>query len=903
MNKLGRLSIGTQLSVLLTAGVALALALLAALIYRESAASYESQAARDADASTALMQQSVAMYDRVLTEETQRLARLFETMLPAGAELDAKQTVRVGEFDTPSLRLGGQPLNLDFAAVDRFAQASDGVATVFVRMGEDLVRVSTSLHDQSGARAIGTRLDHKHPAYALLMQDKSYTGPAHLFGSDYMTHYQPLRDASGALVGALFVGRNYTQGLAALKERLRSTRIGTHGYFVAVDMAAGERRGRLLAHPDAGAATLQALVAEDDLPQLQALLDGKRGSATLRFKRGERLEPSLVSVQAYAPWQWALLGVQPRSSIDAPLRVLMRDILLFSLLMLAGCATLVFVLARRMVSRPLATVEAAVADIGDGRLDGHIDVGTRQDDIGRLLRGVRRMRDDLRTRLHSERIVAAENLRVRTALDDVSTNVMIADAERRIVYVNRPLLKMLGEAQDDLRRDLPNFDAQALIGGSIDLFHRHPEHQARLLAQLQGTHRAQIRVGGHTMQLIVNPVLGEDGTRQGFVVEWSDRTEEVAVEEEIAGIVRNAAAGDLSGRVRLDDKQGFLRLLAEQINALLEASNQGLGHIQHMLQALADGDLATRIDAELQGVYAQMKEHANATAEQLAGIVGGIQQAATAINDAASEIAAGNDDLSRRTEQQAASLEETAASMEELTSTVKQNAEHARQANQLAVGAAGVASQGGEVVSQVVTTMSGIEASSKRIADIISVIDGIAFQTNILALNAAVEAARAGEQGRGFAVVASEVRTLAQRSAGAAKEIKGLIDESVGRVSEGSALVARAGQTMQEIVSSVQRVTDIMGEISAASQEQYAGIEQVNQTVTQMDEATQQNAALVEEATASARAMEQQAGELAQAVASFRLEPGTAAPGVHGAAPRRPTKSTAAADRVLRRVL
>jgi methyl-accepting chemotaxis protein len=209
--------------------------------------------------------------------------------------------------------------------------------------------------------------------------------------------------------------------------------------------------------------------------------------------------------------------------------------------------------------------------------------------------------------------------------------------------------------------------------------------------------------------------------------------------------------------------------------------------------------------------------------------------------------------------------------MEELTSTVRQNAEHARQANQLAIGAHGVASQGGEVVGQVVTTMSAIEASSKKIAEIISVIDGIAFQTNILALNAAVEAARAGEQGRGFAVVASEVRTLAQRSAAAAKEIKGLIDDSVGKVAEGSSLVHQAGSTMGEIVASVQRVTDIMAEISAASQEQSAGIEQVNQTVVQMDETTQQNAALVEEATAAARAMEDQAVQLGEAVARFRL--------------------------------
>ncbi|QNH12818.1 methyl-accepting chemotaxis protein [Xanthomonas sp. SI] len=351
-----------------------------------------------------------------------------------------------------------------------------------------------------------------------------------------------------------------------------------------------------------------------------------------------------------------------------------------------------------------------------------------------------------------------------------------------------------------------------------------------------------------------------------------------AMNVQVKQLAEAAAVGDFSARGDAERFQYDFRAMVQNLNAMMEVSDHTLGKLSQLLQAIAAGDLSVRMQGEFHGVFAKMRDDANATAEQLADIVGRIQSAAASINVASSEIAAGNDDLSRRTEQQAASLEETAASMEELTSTVKQNAEHARQANQLAVGAAAVASQGGDVVSQVVTTMSGIETSSKKIADIISVIDGIAFQTNILALNAAVEAARAGEQGRGFAVVASEVRTLAQRSAGAAKEIKGLIDESVTRVAEGSALVDQAGRTMQEIVSSVQRVTDIMGEISAASQEQSLGIEQVNQTVTQMDEATQQNAALVEEATAAARTLQTQAGQLSATVAEFKLDPQASAP-------------------------
>ncbi|TWI02820.1 methyl-accepting chemotaxis protein [Luteimonas cucumeris] len=350
-----------------------------------------------------------------------------------------------------------------------------------------------------------------------------------------------------------------------------------------------------------------------------------------------------------------------------------------------------------------------------------------------------------------------------------------------------------------------------------------------------------------------------------------------AINAEIKRLSIAAAAGDFSVRGDAERFQFDFRIMIEGLNSMMSVNDRNLGQLSELLQAIARGDLTVRMDGDFHGVFARMRDDANATVAQLTDIVGHIQDASVHINTAASEIASGNADLSSRTEQQAANLEETAASMEELTSTVRQNAESARQANQLAIGAAGVASKGGDVVGQVVTTMQDIESSSRKIAEIISVIDGIAFQTNILALNAAVEAARAGEQGRGFAVVASEVRTLAQRSAGAAKEIKGLIETSVDKVADGSRLVHQAGTTMGEIVASVQRVTDIMAEISAASQEQSAGIEQVNQTITQMDEVTQQNAALVEEASAAARAMEEQAAALSETVDVFKLDPQQAA--------------------------
>jgi len=344
-----------------------------------------------------------------------------------------------------------------------------------------------------------------------------------------------------------------------------------------------------------------------------------------------------------------------------------------------------------------------------------------------------------------------------------------------------------------------------------------------------------------------------------------------AINQDIQRLAAAAAAGDFSVRGDAAEYRHDFRRMIEDLNRLMATADGSLGALSKVLGAMAEGDLTRRIEGDFQGVFATMQRDTNRTAENLAGIIRRIQEASGAIASASDEIAAGNADLSRRTESQAANLEETAASMEELTSTVRQNAEHAQQADAASRSAGDALQQTAQAVQDVVRVMGQINASSLRIGEMVSLIDGIAFQTNILALNAAVEAARAGEQGRGFAVVASEVRTLAQRAAASAKDIKALIDESTGRVEAGIGIARQTEAAIGKLTDAAGQTGHLVQQIAQASVEQAAGIEQVNQTIAQMDEATQQNAALVEEASAAARAMAGQAADLDQAAAVFRV--------------------------------
>jgi len=528
-----------------------------------------------------------------------------------------------------------------------------------------------------------------------------------------------------------------------------------------------------------------------------------------------------------------------------------RSLLLVICVVALAVAMLLGYLLIRAIRNPLAQAVQSLAEIERGNYDNVIKVEST-DETGQVLKALDAMQKSLKERTARERDAAMENVRIRQALDRVSSGTMLADPDGKIIYANDAVLAILRNQVAEIRKQLPHFDPERVLGASFDGFHKAPAHQRNLLANLHGSHRADLRLGGASLRIVANPVVDPKGKRLGTVVEWFDRTQEVATEEEVERTIAKALDGDLTCRVSETGKTGFFANLSAGVNRLVEN-----------------------------------------TAE----IVRTLSGSAAQVRVAAEEISRGNSDLSQRTEEQASSLEETASSMEEMTSSVKTTADNASQARQLAVAAREQADSGRAVVESAITAMSAINGSSKKIADIIGVIDEIAFQTNLLALNAAVEAARAGEQGRGFAVVATEVRNLAGRSATAAKEIKALISDSVAKVEEGSKLVNQSGNALGEIGVAVKKVADVVAEMAAATEEQASGIEQVNRAVMSMDEVTQQNAALVEEAASASQAIVEQSKELTDIVGKYRVgEDVTAAvrPRIDKATP---TRTAPAAER------
>jgi methyl-accepting chemotaxis protein len=510
-------------------------------------------------------------------------------------------------------------------------------------------------------------------------------------------------------------------------------------------------------------------------------------------------------------------------------------------------------LVQSHIADTLKIVEV-VAGYSEGRLDVAMDRLPGQK--ARISESM----DKVQSTLQQAENSARTNLRIRNALDKCSTNVMIANADNVIVYMNETVTAMMQRNEAELRKSLPQFDAKRLVGQNIDLFHANPARQHSLLSGLKSTHRAQIRVGILHFGFVANPIVDAKGSRVGTVVEWHDRTAEVGIENEVAGVVQSAALGDFSQRLGLEGKTGFLATLSTGMNQLLQTSEQGLSDVADLLAAFAKGDLTQRMERDYSGLFGKVKDSANATAENLTRVIGEVHDAADALSGAANQVSATAQSLSQAASQQAASVEETTASIDSMSASISQNSDNAKVTNGMATKTSSEAVDGGGAVSQTVIAM-------KQIAAKISIVDDIAYQTNLLALNAAIEAARAGEHGKGFAVVAAEVRKLAERSQLAAKEIGDLAGDSVSTAE-------RAGRLLEEIVPSIQKTSELVQEIAAASAEQSDSVVQIGGAMGQLSKATQQNASASEELAATSEELSGQAEQLQQSIAFFNIGAG-----------------------------
>lgn len=480
------------------------------------------------------------------------------------------------------------------------------------------------------------------------------------------------------------------------------------------------------------------------------------------------------------------------------------------LLVLCGLGFSVLIV--RSVTVPIADAVAAAQAVGAGELDHPIPLDHGRSEASRLLQSLARMQAELKERIDRDARIAAENLRVRQALDTSSTNMMIADANGDIVYMNRAVQQMLQRREGLLRNALPGFNASSVMGQSFDNFHRNPGHQRNLLSQVSGEHRSSFEVAGLSFALTANPINDVQGLRIGTVVEWTDRTDEVAAEREIGAIVEGASRGDFAARVDTDGKQPFFATLGGLFNNLLDTVSQTIVEVR-------------------------------AAAEQL--------------TSASAQVSSTSQMLSQSASEQAASLEQTTASLQEMSSSVQQNSDNAKQTDSMATKAAREATEGGEAVVRTAAAM-------RQIATRISIIDDIAYQTNLLALNAAIEAARAGEHGKGFAVVAAEVRKLAERSQVAAQEIGTLATDSVQQAE-------KAGTLLAEMVPSINRTSELVQEIAAASAEQAGGVSQITSAMDHLNGATQQNASSAEQLSATAEQLSAQAAQLQELMAFFQV--------------------------------
>ncbi|MBE9563027.1 MAG: chemotaxis protein [Proteobacteria bacterium] len=470
------------------------------------------------------------------------------------------------------------------------------------------------------------------------------------------------------------------------------------------------------------------------------------------------------------------------------------------------------------------------------------------------------------------KLVADKAIRINQALDRATTNILITDNNYNVIYVNTSAQHLFTKYESIIQQQIANFDASQVMGSNFSLCHPGDHNNIhQILKNIKGSHHTRISIDTMTLDHIITLVTDNSKQQIGIIMEFNDRSDEVAIEKEINTVIEAASSGNFKPRIDLANKEGFFAIFATSINEIMTFNQSVIKDITIVISALSEGDLTKKIDTNYVGLFEQLKNDINTTVTQLTKIMSSMLQTAKMVNEVADRISQSNLSLSKRTESQAASLEETASSMQQMTATIQQNATHTVQAVELADKAKQKAKAGGKIIRSTIQAMDEINISSKKISDIIGVIDEIAFQTNLLSLNAAVEAAHAGAQGRGFAVVASEVRNLAQRSATAAKAIKALIQDSAIKVEEGTNLVNKSGKILEKIVTANKQVSDIISDIASATREQSSGIHQINMAVAQMDDMTQQNASLASEISSTGNLMKEQAQKLEGQVAFFHV--------------------------------
>lgn len=828
-------SVAKKLTLISTITIAILMVGLAFILSAYVTHILEKKAVHTLTQQTRQLVDSLIVFDKTLKTEIDRILVNEQTLFYGKIRLDSTQKMLSGKTELPRLLVGENILNNQNDAIDKIAKLEQGAfATIFVRSGDDFFRIATNTKNDKGERVLGTALGNKHPAYSVLMAGNEFSGKAKsAAGADVMTKFVPIKDETGQVIGVFSAGLDFTRSLQELKKKILSIKLGETGYFFAMSTKKGSE-GILDAHPVIEGKNVIGIKDATGREPLREVFNMKNGHLFYSWSNKEEPpEDKIMAFIEFPEWNWIVAGSTYMNELTREAITLRNMLLSASVVIILLLSLAITLMIRKQITKPLGKIVRFMSAIGRGNLNQNIVISSTNE-IGQLEHALLHMQTNLTTLVGEIKTVVSA-----AAQGDFTHTITLAQKEgfglevgTTLNQLNQNLLDQIGGNPAEAVKIAHN-----IASGNLDIqFKLRPHDQNSILAVM-----SFMRDNLHT---VIN---------------------------EVREIVDAAANGQFNRKMDEHQAKGYVLTLSTLLNRLTQVTNDALVDISHVTQNLSNGNLTVKITKTYPGLFGQTAESINLTLANLQHLIRNIVVAVSTIQNAAQEIASGNRDLSSRTEEQVSHLEETASSVEQFTAMISQSNDSAKDAMDLALTASDIAKKGGEVVSTSVLTMQQIFASSQKIGDIIGVIDSIAFQTNILALNAAVEAARAGEQGRGFAVVASEVRSLAQRSAQAAKEIKDLIIDSTAKVERGTTQVMDAGHTMEQIVTSISSVTNMITNITQASIEQKAGIEQINRAISAIDKSTQQNAALVEEAAAAAHSLEQQADELQQSVTYFRV--------------------------------